>query len=130
MDGVKLGTEVTDTGLTGADHNELWWLIEMSRRKIVAVAVFSLVVGVVLGIVAGIQMSRNGTVFARAGDHKVYLSQEEVRALAGNLALSEELAKAEIKIQRKISGERQKLAEEEVWRQNRQGMPTADRADD
>ena len=129
MDGAKLDTEVTDVGLTGVNHNELWWLIETSRRKIVAVAVFGLVVGVVLGIVAGIQLSRNGTVFTQAADHKAYL-QEEVHAIAGNLALNEELTTAEIKVQRQIAGERQKLAEEEMWRQNRQGMPTADRADD
>ncbi len=83
-----------------------------SRKKIVVAAVFGFIAGAVLGVVVGVQPSFNETVFVRAVDHKAYNPQEDVarQAIAGNLALNEGLEKAEVKANRQIAGESQKLA--------------------
>ena len=87
-----------------------------SRGKIVSAALFGFVAGAALGGVVGAHLSLNEPVFVRAVDHKAYYPQEEVarHAIAGNLALNEELEKAEMKANRQIADERQKLAEEEL----------------
>lgn len=87
-----------------------------SRKKIVAAALFGFVAGAVLGVVAGVHQSLNETVFARAVGHKSYYPQGKMwpEAIAGNIALNEELEKAEMKANRQIADERQKLAEEEL----------------
>jgi hypothetical protein len=94
-----------------------------SRRKIVAMAVFCLVVGAVLGLVAGRQLSHHKTGISPTVHH-IY-SRKEVHALMGNLALGEELDRAEISAQRMVANKRQKLIEEECQIQNRHDVQTA-----